>query len=808
MYIVPSSTVNLYRGVPYDTGRVVAFSSKAKQSAYFQRKLVQSAVPCTYVRRTGEVRLEVPLSVAKNCNYMSFVNPDFENVTWYAAIVDYEYVNNGCTAITYSIDYFQSLCFEVVFNPCSIDREQLSVDDYNKSVQNPYNFNILEMQTAEGINLPDDAYDIPDMMGERTASSSKRTFLPGGPEDTTYEKKASDTMMYTLVMASPIQQIGLAKSNLSTQAYTYIFNPDTTVGTFSAEDLQIMFHYCGWEHIFNRGNLPTTNTIPSKSADGIGNGLKGVKYTIGYDTENDKPTPNIIHGMTGLLWPIGNAYLPTTHVAEDGSSPKTNWAGYINFGMYKNNISDNTLILAVNSYEAMQGILDVIASNDAVSSIIGCYMLPLSFLTMIHAQSTYDPVSTRYQEIDVQSGDTENTLNNPMSVFTETITPIFSDVKNKKLLTFPFQYIEVTSPNGLKKEYKFEKFTTLQNPNSGDSDDFKVNFTMLADMSGLPAMNLYPYIYDMYVTGESENKMSFRKKLNFAERIEYDGFQQQAYMTDAYLTYVAQQYAQSLKNEPTQGLTVGETSHMQELQYNLIGMQTAEDYVKAFASPFIDAGKAVLAARGSNVETTTISGGSAVTKGTSSSDMGAALQYAGKAFSGLINTPRNLMNANVSTAQAWGGLNSAIKANAIRAEALEWGSNGNIGSSLIAAKGAFHTNNYHAGGSSGGVLPAFLGGFRYVFDVKVLKSVYLKKLDEFFTNYGYTSTRFGVPHIANFLKGITDGDSCKFLENGEGYEVTYIKTVDCKVTANNKTTQTFFETLFNTGVQIINGDAL
>ena len=91
MYIVPSSTVNLYRGVPYDTGRVVAFSSKAKQSAYFQRKLVQSAVPCTYVRRTGEVRLEVPLSVAKNCNYMSFVNPDFENVTWYAAIDDYEY---------------------------------------------------------------------------------------------------------------------------------------------------------------------------------------------------------------------------------------------------------------------------------------------------------------------------------------------------------------------------------------------------------------------------------------------------------------------------------------------------------------------------------------------------------------------------------------------------------------------------------------------------------------------------------------------------------------------------------------------
>ena len=789
MYIVPSSTVNLYRGVPYDTGRVVAFSSKAKQSAYFQRKLVQSAVPCTYVRRTGEVRLEVPLSVAKNCNYMSFVNPDFENVTWYAAIDDYEYINNGCTAITYTIDYFQSLCFSVTFDPCSIDREQLSVDDYNKSVQNPYNFNILELQTMENINLPDDAYDIPDMMGERTASSSKRTFLPGGPEDTTYEKKASDTMMYTLVMASPIQRIGLRKSSSSTQAYTFDFDPDTTVGTFSAEDLQLMFKYCGWKYIFDRGNLPVTNTIPSKSADGIGNGLKGVKYTIGYDEENDKPTPNIIYGMTGLLWPIGNVYLPTTHVAEDGSSPKTNWAGYINFGMYKNNISDNTLILAVNSYEAMQGILDIIASNDAVSSIIGCYMLPLSFLTMIHAQSTYDPVTTRYQEVNVQSGDTENTLTNPMSVFTETITPIFSDVKNKKLLTFPYQYIEVTSPNGLKKEYKFEKFTTLQNPNSGDSDDFKVNFTMLADMSGLPAMNLYPYIYDMYVTGESENKMSFRKKLNFAERIEYDGFQQQAYMTDSYLTYVAQQYAQSLKNEPTQGLTVGDTRGILDEQLDLLQYNNVMGYVKAYGQPIVDTIKTgVYASTGAN--------------------MASAFKSAGSAMSGMVNLPGNVMNNEISTAQQFSSLNSTRKANNIRSEALEWGSSGQVGSSMIEAKNAFRKNDYHAGGSSGGVLPAFLGGFRYVFDVKVLKSVYLKKLDEFFTNYGYTSTRFGVPHIANFLKGITDGDSCKFLENGEGYEVTYIKTVDCKVTANNKVTQAFFETLFNTGVQIINGDAL
>ena len=787
MYIVPSSTVNLYRGVPYDAGRVVAFSSKAKQTAYFQKKLVRTAVPCTYVRRTGEVRLEVPLSVAKNCNYISFVNPDFENITWYAVIEDYEYVNNGCTAITYTIDYFQSLCFDVTFDPCSIDREQLSVDDYNRSVKNPYNFNILEMQTAENINLPDDAYDIPDMMGERTVSSSKRTFLPGGPEDTPYEKTASDVMMYTLVMASPISQFGLKDDG----GYLNAWDSSGVEGTFPADDLETMFNKCGWKYMhameidFNKRKLPT------KANGGIGNGIPVCKYMYGYNNETSSPVYDVVKGMSGILWPSINANTGEIYPNNEGGHVGYNTiklAGYIGFGLTRNNIKDQTLILAVNSYNSMQDILDIIAKNDAVSSVIGCYLLPLSFLTMIHAQSTFTSETTRFQAVDVEHGDIENTLNSPLSVFTETISPIFSDVKNKKLLTFPYQYIEVTSPNGLKKEYKFEKFTTLQNPSTGDENDFKVNFTMLADLSGLPSMNLYPYIYDMYVTGEDENKMSFRKKLNFMDRIEYNGFQQQAYMTDSFITYMAQQYSQALLNEPTQGLTAKETNEFINSQDYVNRWDKTAGRITSYAQPFVDLGKASLYA--------------------SEEKTSAALMYAGKSLTGAVNVSRNLTNYENQYTQQYKDLNTANKINNIRVEAQEWADDGSLGSSLIAAKGAFRQNIYHAGGASGGVLPAFLGGFRYVFDVKVLKPVYLKKLDEFFTNYGYTSTRFGVPHIANFLKGITDGDSCKFLENGEGYEVTYIKTVDCKVTANNKMTQTFFETLFNTGVQIINGDVL
>lgn len=157
MILTPSSTISLYAGVEIDNDEQLVFKTKANQTAYFTSKLVISETPCTMVRKTGRVRITANAATVATCNYLSFVNPNFDNKVIYARIIDYDFVNNGdnkgCTIdILYAIDYWQTWLFDVQFEDCYIEREHLSEADYLKSVANPYDPTILEFRTAE--NLP------------------------------------------------------------------------------------------------------------------------------------------------------------------------------------------------------------------------------------------------------------------------------------------------------------------------------------------------------------------------------------------------------------------------------------------------------------------------------------------------------------------------------------------------------------------------------------------------------------------------------------------------------------------------------
>jgi len=151
MRIQPQSTVDLYSGVDIDfqSGIEIAFSSQANQISYFTSKRVRRDTHCTVVKKTGRLRLEVAGSVIKNCNYLSFINPSFDNKVIYAAILDYDYINNECTEITYQIDFWQTWMFEIDFERSGIVRQYLNETDYTKAVANPYNPDIYAFQTPE-----------------------------------------------------------------------------------------------------------------------------------------------------------------------------------------------------------------------------------------------------------------------------------------------------------------------------------------------------------------------------------------------------------------------------------------------------------------------------------------------------------------------------------------------------------------------------------------------------------------------------------------------------------------------------------
>lgn len=159
MVLYPSSTINLYAGVEIDNGEQLAFRTIQNQRAYFNAALQATAVDVQVIKKTGALRVSsstFPASLICNCNYLSFHNPDFDDKTIYARIMDYEYVNNETVDLFYAIDYWQTWMFDLSYEECFIEREHLSEDDYAKAEINPYDPTILELKTGEDLPISKD----------------------------------------------------------------------------------------------------------------------------------------------------------------------------------------------------------------------------------------------------------------------------------------------------------------------------------------------------------------------------------------------------------------------------------------------------------------------------------------------------------------------------------------------------------------------------------------------------------------------------------------------------------------------------
>lgn len=160
--IKESSKVTLYSGVDITKGVQIAFKNKTEQETYFNSKIFSTPkanANFSYVRRTGKIKIGITAAEAAKCDYMSFINPSFENKRFYAKIVNYAYVNNTTTEITYYIDYFQTYMFDVKYEHGVIEREHLSETDYQKSVEYPWRRDVYELNTAEDLKVSKEMED-------------------------------------------------------------------------------------------------------------------------------------------------------------------------------------------------------------------------------------------------------------------------------------------------------------------------------------------------------------------------------------------------------------------------------------------------------------------------------------------------------------------------------------------------------------------------------------------------------------------------------------------------------------------------
>lgn len=157
MKIPQNSKLEFYSKIYINKDETIPFRSRAQLEAYFalhkKFDVEMSQKKFSYFRRTGELKVELSAAQVEQCNYLMFVNPDFENIKYYCRIRDWEYVSNKVTRVYYDIDVWCTYFEKCNYSVCQIEREHLSDESYQKSLVNPYDTTIYEFQTEEGLKV-------------------------------------------------------------------------------------------------------------------------------------------------------------------------------------------------------------------------------------------------------------------------------------------------------------------------------------------------------------------------------------------------------------------------------------------------------------------------------------------------------------------------------------------------------------------------------------------------------------------------------------------------------------------------------
>lgn len=106
----------------------LTFADKQAQTTYFTGTVFKTYSNYTYIKKDNVVKVNENIDAIRQCNYLFYVNTGFSSRVFYCFIDKMEYVNENCTAITFSTDCFQTWYFDLEYKPCFIERETV-LDD-------------------------------------------------------------------------------------------------------------------------------------------------------------------------------------------------------------------------------------------------------------------------------------------------------------------------------------------------------------------------------------------------------------------------------------------------------------------------------------------------------------------------------------------------------------------------------------------------------------------------------------------------------------------------------------------------------
>ena len=671
MRILPSSTIKVYSNIEIDGGEQIAFSSRENQLAYFNSHLEATIPNCTMIKKTGAIRLNVPGSTIKNCNYLSFTNPNFDDKEFYCRITDYDYTNNECVEVTYYIDYWQTWMFDVRMEDSYIEREHLSQSDFTKANSNPYDPSILEFQTDEP--------------------------LPVGPE---VEKR------------------------------NYVIENDVD----NTADGWKLFQasYAGLPSIIGRitymGILVYLSPINFEYLD-EGSSGDAQQWFSEFKAALKNSTATGMYYVDGVL-EKGSAYA-SLGTNFGNRFPQSYWVFYMPFSLnavQSGKFSFTSFINKLTEWNSISSIINMFAVTDAL----------MARSLMFDVDGNFTPFHTNMHTEMERTGD---------------------DVTSKKLMLYPYSYMRLMTPDGGKKELRYEWFSSAQESNG------LCALAVHVDINGRPQLVVAPVNYrftnfDYNGTGE-----------NLEEAAIFGQFPTVPLNIDSFLAQVAS-VSSGLVSTNTGAWEIN--NQFQYEQNNFAKYKSNWDFASNMFSAVLD--------DNSSAATTIPAGVSAASSRVSvnlQTDYSERLrQYDEKMRSGAYSA---LSGAKDDTY---------------------------VARSLNRTKPAFAANKYVPYSGDGLLNYSYMGLLDVIVLHVTLQPEILAKYDKYFMQFGYTSGRCGLPRVYNFTKGVSDESSIPHWDLVNDKYSTYCKTTNCKVIYTIKEVSDFITYMFNNGCRFINGDSL
>lgn len=89
----------------------------------------------TFIRSREAISTPFGYNACLVANYVAFQNPDYSNKWFFGWIDSVRYVSDGCTEITYTIDYMSTYWNDWTFQPCFVEREHIEEDIVGRNRQ-------------------------------------------------------------------------------------------------------------------------------------------------------------------------------------------------------------------------------------------------------------------------------------------------------------------------------------------------------------------------------------------------------------------------------------------------------------------------------------------------------------------------------------------------------------------------------------------------------------------------------------------------------------------------------------------------